>query len=228
MGGFFAIHLRRHTPILLALGAGTLFGAAVLDLMPEAFSLGSMANISRPAIVAAALLSFFFFLLIDKSIDCISGAGAEKERGVVAGRVAASLMIFHSFRDGIAIGASYAALPKAGYAVALGIVAHDFADGLNTVLLTTRGRSPSRTDYLFLLADAVAPLAGGVATIWFFTSLASSAILLAVAAGFFFQMAAYELLPELRRYTASRLVLLPCMLGGVLLVYLANLLLRRA
>lgn len=226
VGGFFALRLRRHMPILLALGAGSLLGAAVLDLVPEAFSLGALVNISRMAVVGIALLSFLAFLLIDKLIDRIGTAGPKHGRGVVAGRVAASMMIFHSFRDGMAIGASYAALPQAGYAVALGIAAHDFGDGLNTVLLTTRGNAPSRADYLFLIADALAPLAGGAVALWYFSSLTMSVVLLAAAAGFFLQMAVYDLLPALRRYSAPGYLMLLCILGGILLVLLANTLLH--
>ena len=50
------------------------------------------------------------------------------------------MLIFHSFRDGMAIGLSYAASHTAGYAVALGIAAHDIGDGMNTVILTTCGQ----------------------------------------------------------------------------------------
>jgi hypothetical protein len=45
--------------------------------------------------------------------------------------------------------------------VALGIVAHDLADGLNTMLLVTHGERPGRSEYFFLLADAFAPILGG-------------------------------------------------------------------
>ena len=228
LGGLFALRLRSHMPVLLALGAGSLLGAAALDLIPEAFSLGAMAHVSRLEVMGLALVSFLAFLLLDKLIDRVGTGGTDGNRSTVAGRVAASMMIFHSFRDGMAIGASYAVLPQAGYAVALGIAAHDFADGLNTVLLTTRGRTPSRADYLFLVADAIAPLAGGAFALWYFSSLTMSVVLLAAAAGFFLQMAVYDLLPQLRRLSTSRSLLALYMLAGVLLVFLANWLLRSA
>ena len=137
------------------------------------------------------------------------------------------MLIFHSFRDGMAIGAAFAASHTAGYAVAVGIAAHDLGDGVNTVLLTTAGRKPRPVDYGFLLADAVAPFLGGLFAIRWFSSLNSSVVLLALAAGFFIQMAASDFLPEIRRSTASRKYTVPLVLAGVALIYGANLLLGK-
>ena len=44
----------------------------------------------------------------------------------------------------------------------IGIVAHDISDGLNTMLLVTRGALPQEKDFTFLFADAAAPILGGL------------------------------------------------------------------
>jgi zinc transporter ZupT len=137
------------------------------------------------------------------------------------------MLIFHSFRDGMAIGASYVASHPAGYAVAVGIAAHDLGDGMNTILLTTRGEKPGKGDYLFLALDAIAPMVGGLAAIWWFSSIENSVLLLAFAAGFFIQMAASDFLPEVRRGNGSRKVLLPAVALGAGVMYAANLLIAR-
>ncbi len=217
-----AIRYRRGIHVLLAIGAGILMGAAFLDLLPEALSLGAMAKLTSVQVLEMALGSFLVFFLIDTGVHAIRGKELEEHRGVAAGRIAGALLIFHSFRDGMAIAASFAASPIAGYTVALGIGAHDFGDGLNTVLLTTGGRSPRRIDYLFLIADALAPAAGGVAAIWYFSSLKSSALLLAVAAGFFIQMVAGDLLPRLRHHATAQRWTVPAVLLGSGLIYAAN------
>ena len=132
------------------------------------------------------------------------------------------MLIFHSFRDGLAIGAAYAASQKAGYAVALGIAAHDLGDGMNTVVLVSGGERASRSTYLFLLADAFAPFLGGLLTAWWPLSRFGSVALLVLAAGFFLQMATGHFLPAIRQSEGpSRNPLLPVLLGAAL-VYLAN------
>ena len=56
------------------------------------------------------------------------------------GLVGAIGLSFHSFLDGLAIGVGFQAGTKVGFVVLLAVVAHDFADGLNTVtfMLATR------------------------------------------------------------------------------------------
>lgn len=228
-GGLLALRYRRWTHMLLAAGAGILLGAAFLDLLPEALTLGAQAHLTAADVLGATLGSFLLFFVIDMALGALVSPEAldsERPRSRTSGRIAATMLILHSFRDGMAIGASYAAAPVAGYAVAAGIGAHDLGDGLNTVLLTTRGGRAGAVDYLFLAADALAPVAGGVAAFFFFSSLRDSTFLLAAAAGFFLQMAAGELLPQVRQQPLSRGWTALAVLAGAGLIYGATLLLQ--
>jgi zinc transporter ZupT len=110
--------------------------------------------------------------------------------------------------------------------VACGIVVHDIGDGMNTVLLSTAGEKPEHWDRAFLVADAIAPFLGGLLTIWWVQSASSATILLAVASGFFLQMATGGLLPGSCAYATSRWYLLPLILFGVSLIYAANILIH--
>ncbi len=227
LGGLLAVRFRKWIHVLLAVGAGLLLGAAFLDLLPEAILIGSASGVPITTTLTITLLSFLVFFVIDNALDSLStGENALVPRHSL-GRIAGSMLIFHSFRDGMAIGAAFSASHTAGYAVAVGIAAHDLGDGMNTVLLTTGGEKPKLIDYAFLLGDALAPFAGGMAAIWWFSSSASSVALLAIAAGFFIQMAASDFLPEVRRSSAPRKYVVPCVLGGVGLIYVANLLLGK-
>lgn len=228
-GGLLAIRYRRWTHILMATGAGILLGAAFLDLLPEALTLGAQAAMPAADVLGAALGSFLLFFLIDTGLTALAPTATDRGEDTenrLTGRIAASMLILHSFRDGMAIGASYAAAPVAGFAVAVGIGAHDLGDGLNTVLLSTRGGRAGWADYLFLGADALAPVAGGLAAFFFFSSLRDSTLLLAAAAGFFLQMAAGDLLPQVQRQTLARGWAALAVLGGAALMYGATLLLR--
>ncbi len=199
-----------------------LLGAAFLDLLPEAITLGASAGISAANVLTLTLISLLLFFGIENFLDSMSAEQGDQNSQKVVGRIAGSMLIFHSFRDGMAIGASYVASHPAGYAVALGVAAHDLGDGMNTILLTTRGEKPTKGDYLLLGLDAIAPLLGGLAAMWWFSSLKNSVLLLALAAGFFIQMAASDFLPEIRHCKGSRRFLLPLVALGVVVIYAAN------
>ena len=223
IGGLLAIRLRQYISLLMAVGAGLLLGAAFLDLLPEAVELGVQSGIAMIDVLALTLACFLLFLCIDVAIAKLLRHRRWSTANQRAfGRTGAAMLIFHSFRDGMAIGAAYATSHPAGYAVALGIAAHDLGDGMNTVLLTTGGRAPTRIDALFLLADAVAPLLGGILTSWWVVSSRGSVLLRTLAAGFFLQMATGEFLPEIRRRGELRGYVLPSVLLGSLLIYAAN------
>lgn len=226
-GGLFAVRFRHFASMLIAGGAGLLLGAAFLDLMPEAIGLAGPAGFSAANVLALTLVSLLLFFGVENCLDILTARyGARGEQKAV-GKIAGAMLIFHSFRDGMAIGASYMASHAAGYAVAIGIAAHDLGDGMNTILLTTRGDRPTRTDYVFLGLDAIAPLAGGLTAMWWFSSLKNSVLLLALAAGFFIQMAASDFLPEVRHCKGSRKILLPLVALGAAVIYTANLLIGR-
>lgn len=221
-GGLLALRLRSSLQLLIAFSIGLLLGAALLDLLPEAIVLQTAAGGSVARICGVALLSFLFFLLAQSLLDLYIERADARSAHRAWGRIGGGLLIAHSFRDGMAIGLSYAASHPAGYVVAIGIAAHDIGDGVNTVLLSTRGEEAGHVDYLFLAADALAPLAGGLLTIWFHLSTRGSAALLAVAAGFFLHMVANELLPQLRGERSLPLRFAFAILAGTLLIYLAT------
>jgi zinc and cadmium transporter len=225
-GGLLAVRFRRSLALLIALGAGLLLGAAFLDLLPAAIVLGDGAGVSAANTLGIALVSFLVCLGLGNALDALSGrwetaASARK----TVGRIGGGMLIFHSFRDGMAIGLAYAASHPAGYAMAVGIAAHDLGDGMNTVLLTTGGEAAGRADYAFLAADALAPLLGGLATVWWTFSQRSSVVLLAIAAGFFLQLATSDFLPEARRRENPRMLMLLVVFVGSAAIYGANFLL---
>ena len=215
-------------PVLIAVGAGLLLGAAFLDLLPEAMVLGYRTGLTSANVLGLMLISYFIFYIFENALDALAQRWAKRglERRVI-GRTGAGMLIFHSFRDGLAIGAAYSASHTAGYAVAFGIAVHDLGDGMNTVILTTDGEQPKVWDYLFLVADALAPCCGVLLTVWWHFSTLNSVFLLVLAAGFFLHMATADFLPEIRRGNTSRMRLVPSVLLGAIVIYVANLLLDK-
>ncbi len=224
-GGLLAVRMRKSITLLVALGAGLLLGAAFLDLLPEAISLSAFPEHAVANVLGITLLSFLGFFALQGVLD----AAAERwgMSGSASGKLGGALLIFHSLRDGMAIGLSYAASHTAGYAVAVGIAAHDIGDGMNTILLTTRGKHPRPADYAFLAMDSIAPFLGGLLTIYWRFSSRSSVVLLAIASGFFLQMATGDFLPVVRSFRGDRKLILPAVLAGAAVIYAANLLVGR-
>jgi zinc transporter ZupT len=223
LGGWLALRAQRYLPLLLAVGAGLLLGTAFLDLLPEAMLMARSTGQPPGKVLAIALAAFLGFLSIDTLSNSVGRLKNQKTATRKAlGRVSGALLILHSFRDGMVIGAAYSASRAAGLTVACGIVAHDIGDGMNTVLLSTAGEKPGPWDIAFLVADAIAPFLGGLLTIWWVQSPENAVILLAVAAGFFLQMATSDFLPDLRAYASSRWYVVPLILLGTTLIYVAN------
>lgn len=221
-GGLLALRLRSALGLLIALSAGLLVGAAAIDLMPEAIVLQRLSGGTILPVILLAAASFLFFLWMHRLLARWEERLHQRRSSKTWGRMAAGLLIAHSFRDGMAIGLSYAASHPAGYIVAAGIAAHDIGDGVNTVLLSTRGQQASAVDYLMLAADCLAPLAGALATGWLPLSNRAGAALLAVTAGFFLQMIVDELIPQLRTERTPRRLIAVAASAGVLLIYVAT------
>jgi zinc transporter ZupT len=220
-GGLLALRLRRWRQVLVALSAGLLLGAAFLDLLPEALDLGERAGMPVTKVLTMTLAFLLLFTVLETGLEVWSErrAGAQRGRRTI-GLIGGGMLIFHSFRDGMAIGAAFAASHAAGYAVACGIAAHDFGDGMNTVLLTTGGEKARRADYWFLAADAAAPFLGGLTTVWWLVSSRGAAVLLALAAGFFLQMATADFLPVVRDGKGGRLMV--AVVAGAGFIWLAT------
>ncbi len=217
-GGLLAIRGAKFRVVLVAVGAGLLLGAAFVDLLPEAIQLGGVAGMPAATVLGMTLAFFLAFSALEMALDGWRDRTGAGRRTI--GRVGGGLLIFHSFRDGMAIGAAFAASHTAGYAVLVGIAAHDFGDGMNTVLLTTAGEKARASDYWFLGADAVAPFLGGMVTVWWLLSSHGAAVLLALAGGFFLQMATADFLPVVRE---GRKGWLMCgVVGGAGFIWVAN------
>ena len=234
LGGLLAIRFRRFRPLLVAVGAGLLLGAAFLDLLPEAISIGNETGMSATDVLGLTLLFFLVFAAFESALAHLNHPGEAQNTAAADdtrrrfGRIGGGLLIFHSFRDGMAIGAAFAASHAAGYAVAVGITAHDLGDGMNTVLLTTDGERPTRSDYVFLLLDAVAPFLGGLLTVWWLLSSRHATVLLALTAAFFLQMATADFLPQLRSTPSESMEpsrqswLMLAVIAGAGSIYVAN------
>jgi len=182
----------------LGFTAGVLLGVVAFELLPEIFSLLGEQHRTPEVAMIALVCGFLAFHIIEKSILIHHTNEAEYEvhKHPHVGIASAVTLIGHSFLDGIGIGLGFQASTTVGITVAIAVIAHDFSDGLNTVNLMLINKNKSRRAFMFLLADAVAPVFGALSTLLFTVSGGGLILYLGFFAGFLLYIGASEILPE--------------------------------
>ncbi len=213
-GGAFAFYRRRQLLPVMSFSAGLLIGVVFLELIPE-ISAQSSGGEGIPRSMMLSLLAGFLAIFLLEKLTIIHGERDHDmpEHHHRVGMAGALGLAFHSLLDGFAIGAGFRAGEAVGIGVALGVLAHDFADGLNTVTFMLASKNNIRRSIGFLLLDAVAPIIGALVA----TRLALPKELLgyqlAFFAGFLLYMGASDLLPHV--HERPRLSLLALTLAGI-------------
>jgi ZIP family zinc transporter len=204
-GGYVAIKAHRRLHLLMGFGAGVLLGAVFFDLLPESLSIAAERGWSVRLVFTIVIAGFLLFYLTERLLvvhACPEGDCTNQAHQHI-GRFSAVGLIVHSTLDGAAIGAATLVNWQTGLLVALAVIAHDSSDGMNTILLVTRGEGARRADFVFLALDAVAPVCGGLLALVVLPPAGALAVFLAFASGFFLYTATSDLLPEAHRRSPS-------------------------
>src|SRR3954471_5403071 len=194
-GGLMALKLAGKLPLVMGFSAGAVIGVAFFDLAPEALAAGAGLYAPRTWLAVAAL-GFFLYVVLDRLVarhDC------EAQANPARGMIGAASFSAHSVLDGFAMGIAFQASQAIGLVVATAVLAHDFADGLNTVNVVTRNGGSRSFALRWLAVDAVAPVVGAGLSLLVATSAGTLALLLALFCGFFLHIGASGLLPESHR-----------------------------
>jgi len=133
----------------------------------------------------------------------------------------AAIFSLHSLLDGLAMGLAFHAGPHLGLMVAAAVLAHDFADGLNTVNVVMRHGASRGAALRWLAADALAPLLGVGLSFLLAPSPAAMSLALAGFAGFFLYIGACDLLPASQKARPG-LVTLTATAAGAAFLYFAT------
>ncbi len=193
-GGFLALRLSHSLSTLIALSGGIVVAVALFDVLPEAIDLVPDDSTAIGALMGAGFLTFFLFerALALHHRDEPADAGGNHRLGTFG----AMGLSAHSFIDGLAVGLAFGANTSTGVLVLVAVLAHDFADGLNTVSFVLNESQNRPQAIRWLVADAVAPVIG--ATVGALVNVSDGTLghLLSFYAGFFIFMGATDLLPE--------------------------------
>lgn len=209
LGGWAALRLRHRLHPAMAFAAGLLVATALADLLPESSELLP----ERPLLVGGlAVLGYLAFSALEAQLHrqawehqhhpAHPAEEPHEHEPQQFGLIGAGWLIVHSLLDGLAIGAGFSVSGETGLLVALAVLAHDFADGMNVVTLALM--SARRFAVLLLVLDALAPplgaLIGTVAT----PPGEVLGGLLAVFSGGFLALGAGHLLPEAQHRQPGR------------------------
>ncbi len=214
LGGFLALSFGRRIGLVLGFSAGAVLGVAMFDLLPQAFILG-MHDFGMGGIIAAAVTGFCLYGLFDRLVTRHDRptCGPDPRRGLIG----AGSFSVHSMLDGLGIGLAFQAGQGVGLVVAVAVLAHDFADGLNTVNVVVKHGGSRRQALSWLATDALAPLLGAGISLFIAVPANVLALLLAVFAGFFLYIGGVDLLPESQRLGPKTQAAAATLAGGLLL-----------
>lgn len=196
-GGAFAWRYQRYLHAIMAFSAGLLIGVVFLDLVPEITEIAHEGTVGVRALMLTLIAGFLAIFLLEKLTIIHSekthDAPGHRHSVGLAGAIGLS---FHSFLDGLAIGVGFEASREVGLVVLVAVLAHDFADGLNTVTFMLATRSSRWRTIALLVVDALAPVAGALVAQVLRIDPKMLAFQLAFFAGFLLYLGASDLLPH--------------------------------
>src|ERR1700740_2170967 len=159
-GGVIALRFRDRLHYLLGFTAGVLLGVVAFDLLPEICELARTHAFDPSAAMVALVVGFLLFHSLEKFV-LVHPAQEDHyshHHHPHVGLASAAVLAAHSCMDGVAIGIGWQVSPMVGLTVAMAVIAHDFSDGLNTVVMMLRHRNSTRRALFMLALAALGPL----------------------------------------------------------------------
>lgn len=178
-------------PHFMCFAAGVLISVPLIFSLPEAVGKNFYAG-------AAALIGFLFMFLSNKLIEARTG-----KKSLAFGITAAEGIGIHSVVDGAIYAVTFTASTVVGVLSGIGLVVHEFAEGVITYGLLISGGVSRRKSafYAFLVAALTTPIGAFVA--YPLVSRLTTPVLglaLGFVSGVLIYISAAHLLPEARGY----------------------------
>jgi len=206
----FADWGRRNTTYFAAFAGGVLLAASFLHLIPRALSL----NVGAPAYIT---VGYFALLTFNRFITAFVCEKDPDKRECAIGIVPALGIGFHSFIDGFVYSITFSVSVLTGSLATVGLVLHEFPEGIITYILLLRGGFGKRRSlFLALAAAAVTTPMGMLISYPLVSAIGDKALgaLLGLSAGSLIYVGASHLLP--RAESDNKRYSLCAVFGGVL------------
>jgi ZIP family zinc transporter len=218
----------------MAFASGVLVATALVDLLPEAAEL--IGEESGPIAGAAAVVGYLIFMALEAFVHRQSWEHQhpaeedpetphEHNHQQVFGLFAAAGLILHSMLDGLAIGLGFRVDTELGVLVAMAVLVHGFADGMNVASLVMKAGHRLPVVLTFLAFDVIAPPVGAAIGSFVNVSQPVLGFLLAAFAGVFISIGAGHLFPEAQhRNMATWWLILLAALGAGIVLFIRSML----
>ena len=185
---------RGNTVYFMSFAAGVLVSVSFMHIVPKSFEMHEQS----PVLLLAGFLMLYLFnrfltLYICHEYQCETAA---------VGIVPMVGIGFHSLIDGVIYSVTFNVDVFTGVLAAIGMVLHEFPEGIVTFLLLERGGFSKRESALYaFLAAAISTPLGSLVSYPFIDRIAKPTlgILLAVSAGALVYVGASHLLPEVEK-----------------------------
>lgn len=206
---------KRNISFFICFAAGVLIGATFLHLIPESFS--------RTAQAPVWILAGFFGLhLFNRFFSVLVCEGDPARKDYAVGVIPMVAIGLHSIVDGMIYSVTFSVSLFTGYLAAIGLILHEFPEGIITYLLLVRGGFTPRTALLSALLAAAATTPAGMLASWPYISTLDDPILgalLSLSAGALVYVGATHLLP--RAEMEARHFSMVALAGGVLVAVIS-------
>lgn len=199
---------RRYLRYFIALGAGFMLCATLLEMVPESWKLNPG---HAPVLI---LLGYLLVHLVEHSVVAHFHFGEETHPAAVAHRhLPASVMAglgIHTFFDGVAIGSGFLVSAWLGWVLFLAVFMHKIPEGFTMASVMLAAGKGDRAAIWAAAAIGAASVLGVGVMLLFPISLPQA---LPVAAGVTLYVATSDLMPEVNREPGIRMAL--CVFLGV-------------
>lgn len=223
IGGLVGLRFKDKLHTILGFTAGVILAVIAFDIFPEIVRISTESNIPFINAMVALVMGFLVLHILEKLL-LIHGEQEESyghHKHPTVGIASALALTAHSFLDGVGIGLGFQVSPSLGLIIAVAVIAHDFADGLNTVSLMLMSDNSQRRSFVLLVMDAVAPIFGGLSTLFFTLPSGFVILYLGFFAGTLLYICSAEILPEAHSEHPSLKSILMTVLG-VMFIFLVT------
>jgi zinc and cadmium transporter len=185
---------REHSTYFISFAAGVLISVSFIHIIPKSFEMNRTAPIFL-------LVGFLAIYLTNRFLNLYICQEYERA-GYAMGLVPMLGIGFHSFIDGVIYSVTFSVSIFTGVLAAVGMILHEFPEGIITFVLLERGGFSRRESlvYAFLAAAISTPL-GALVSYPFIDDIRPSTlgILLALSAGALVYVGASHLLPAVEK-----------------------------
>ncbi len=185
----------RLVPPLVSYAAGTLLGAALLGLLPEAL------HAARPeAVLPVTLAGIVLFFILERTLIWRHCHEEGCERHSTAGSLVLIGDGFHNLTDGIIIATAFLVSVPLGIGTSLAVIIHEIPQEIGDfALLLDSGYRP-RSAFLWNALSAAATLPGAVGGYYLLAPLRTAVpYVMALSAASFLYIAMADLMPHLHQ-----------------------------